>query len=116
VDIFMLTSWQQYPAILIMLLGVALLWRGLHGGPDGERGLLRRGVEMLERIEGWRLSVLGLTLTGVGAAWFWDLRWLLVLALGIGFAELHEATHIIKAWRWDGGSTRKRSASPPSLG
>jgi hypothetical protein len=99
-NIFEIVPWWHGSAAVIALLGLVVFWRGLYGGPNGERGLLRRRVAMLDRLEGWRMTLVGLTLTGVGAAWFWDLRWLLVLSLGIGFVELHEATHIIKAFRW----------------
>lgn len=106
-------SWLHDLGIVLMLYGLALFWRGLHGGRNGERGLMRRGVPMLARLEGWRLTLVGLTLTGLGAAWFWDAFWLPVLSLGIGFAELHETSHVIKAWRWDDGKTR---VFPPSGG
>ena len=115
-DTIFSTGWLHYLGIGVTVYGIALFWRGLWGGRNGERGLVRRGVAMLERLEGWRLTLVGLTLTGLGAAWFWDLRWLLVLSLGIGFAELHETSHILKAWRWDGGSTRKRAPTPPTYG
>ena len=115
-DTFFNTGWLHYLGIAVMVCGIALFWRGLWGGANGERGLVRRGVEMVERLEGWRLTLLGLTLTGVGAAWFWDQRWLLVLSLGFGFTELHEATHVLRAWRWDGGGTHKRASTPPTCG
>ena len=111
-DIFSI-GWLHYLGMGVLVFGVVITWRGLVGGKDGERGLARRGVPTLARLEGWRLFLVGLTLTGLGAAWFWDLRWLLVLSLGVGFAELHETTHILKAWRWDGGKSR---ASSPTSG
>lgn len=113
-DVIFNASWLHHLGILVMLYGVALFWRGLVGGRDGERGLVRRGIPMLDRLEGWRTTLVGLTLFGLGAAWYWDALWLLVLSLGIGFAELHETSHIIRAWRWDGGSTRKQAARPPT--
>lgn len=113
-DVFLDANWQRYPAAVIGLLGVALFWRGLHGGPNGERGLLRRGVAMLDRLEGWRLTLLGLTLIGLGAAWFWEAYWLLFLSLGIGYVELQEASKIIQAWRWNGGQPRQQRSPPPT--
>jgi hypothetical protein len=107
------TGWMRYLGLIVMAFGLGVFWRGLAGGANGERGLVRRGVEMLDRLEGWRLTLVGLTLTGLGAAWFWDERWLLVLSLGIGFAELHETSHVIRAWRWDGG-TRRQTTPPPT--
>lgn len=83
----------------VMAMGLLLTWLGLLGGRGGRRGLVRRGVPMVDRLEGWRTFLLGLTLAGIGAAWFWDQRWLLVLSLGFGFTELHESTHVLRAWR-----------------
>ena len=111
-DALFSASWLHYLGIAVIVYGVALIWRGLRGGHGGERGLLRRGVPMLERLEGWRLLLLGLTLTGLGVAWYWDLLWLLVLSLGIGYVELQESTNVIKAWRW--GDARRRAVPPTS--
>jgi hypothetical protein len=104
-DVVMLSDapWRQVLAAGVALLGLALVWRGLVGQPGGERGLIRRQTTMLGRLHGWRLFLLGLTLTGVGAAWYWDARWLLILSLGFGFVELQEATGVINAWRSNGG-------------
>ena len=116
-DIFSLSDapWRHLPAAVVLLLGLTLVWRGLRGGPSGECGLLRRRADALGRAEGWRLSVLGLALAGLGAAWIWEARWLLFLAIGIGFVEVLEASAVIAAWRWDGGraatDTRPTTAS-----
>ena len=83
------------------------------GVDEGESGLVRRGVEMLERLEGWRLTLVGLTLTGLGAAWFWDLRWLLFLSLAIGFVEIQEASMVIRAWRAGERNAATRPRSTP---
>ena len=47
---------------------------------------------MLTWYRGFRLSVVGLALAGIGAAWAWQQTWLLVLALAIGGEETLEAT------------------------
>jgi hypothetical protein len=104
-DVFVVSDvpWRQAVAPVLALLGFALAWRGLWGGPHDRRGLLRRRATALGRIEGWRLFVFGLALAGVGAGWFWELRWLVVLSLGIGFCEVQEASGVINAWRWGEG-------------
>lgn len=106
-------GWLHDLGIVVIVFGLGLFWRGLHGGRNGERGLVRRGVPMLERLEGWRLTLLGLTLTGIGAAWYWSALWLLILSLGIGYVELQEATKVIQAWRWGQG---RGTTSPRSAG
>jgi hypothetical protein len=110
------TNWQQYPAAAVILLGLAVVWRGLLGWPYGGEGLLRRNVNVFDRLQGWRLFLLGLTIIGLGAAWYWDARWLLFLSLGIGFVELQEATRVINAWRWrgTGASTRTQKQGQTS--
>jgi hypothetical protein len=62
---------------------------------------------MLHRIEGFRLTVFGLVLIGVGAAVIWQARWLLLLALGIGFVEILESSALIAVWTW----SRRRDAA-----
>jgi hypothetical protein len=81
------------------MLGFAILGRGLSGGRGGARGLLRPRAGTLGRAEGWRLTVLGLTLIGLGAAGIWDARWLFFLSLAFGFVEGLEATMVIAAWK-----------------
>jgi hypothetical protein len=92
--------WTNPIAFAVIGLGVMLVWRGLRGGRDGERALLGRRVDMLNRIEGFRLMVFGLVLVGVGAAVIWRAQWLLVLAMGIGFVEILESSALIVVWRW----------------
>ena len=91
------------PAIVLILLGVALMWRGLRGGERGAQGLLRRGAAMLGRIEGFRLVVFGLALIGIGLAVIWQAQWLLVLAIGIAVVEILESSALIAVWKWDRG-------------
>jgi hypothetical protein len=55
---------------------------------------------MLNRIEGFRLTVFGLVLIGVGTAVIWRAQWLLLLALGIGFVEILESSALIAVWKW----------------
>jgi hypothetical protein len=86
-------------AVVVMVLGLMIVWRGLRGGRAGARALLARRTDMLSRIEGFRLTVFGLVLIGVGAAAIWRAQWLLVLALGIGFVEILESSTLIAVWR-----------------
>jgi hypothetical protein len=94
---------------VVLILGLALLGRGLAGGPNGERGLLRPQAGSLGRAEGWRLVVLGLTAIGLGLAAILAARWLFFLSVAFGFVETLEATMVIAAWR---AGDRRSAANP----
>jgi len=95
--------WARPIAVAVIAIGLMLVWRGLRGGRDGDRALLGQRIDMLHRIEGFRLTVFGLVLIGVGAAVIWRAQWLLLLALGIGFVEILESSTLIAVWRWSSG-------------
>jgi hypothetical protein len=92
--------WTSPIAFAVVTLGLMLVWRGRRGGHDGERALLGQRIDMLNRIEGFRLTVFGLVLVGIGAAVIWRVLWLLLLAVGIGFVEILESSALIAVWRW----------------
>ena len=98
-NVLLTTPWLDAVALPLLLGGLALVWRGLFGGNAGT-ALLGRRITMLRRIEGFRLTVFGLLLIGLGAAVIADAPWLLVLALGIGFVEILESSTLIAVWRW----------------
>ena len=93
--------WVNATAIALMVSGLLLVVRGLHGSRDGARALLGQRTDMLSRIEGFRLTVVGLVLIGIGAAVLWQAKWLLLLALGIGFVEILESSTLVAVWKWD---------------
>ncbi len=92
--------WAIPAAVALLFGGLLLMLRGLRGGRDGARALLGRQTDMLSRIEGFRLTVFGLVLIGIGAAVMWQAKWLLLLALGIGFVEILESSTLIAVWKW----------------
>lgn len=92
--------WASPIAFVVIALGIMFVWRGLRGGRDGEQALLGQRIDMLNRIEGFRLIVFGLVLVGIGAAVIWRAEWLLLMALGIGFVEILESSALIAVWRW----------------
>jgi hypothetical protein len=91
--------WARPIAVAVIALGLILVWRGLGGGRAGGSALLGQRIDMLHRIEGFRLMVFGLVLIGVGAAVIWRAQWLLLLALGIGFVEILESSTVIAVWK-----------------
>jgi len=102
--------WVNPVAFVVIAFGLLLVWRGLHGGRDGDRALLGQRIDMLQRIEAFRLTVFGLVLMGVGAAVIWQAQWLLLLALGIGFVEILESSTLIAVWKSNFRSDASRRA------
>ncbi len=93
-------SWRMYPISALIALGIGLALWGLLMELNGLRGALRGDSEkILPWIEGFRLTIIGLALAGLGAAWAWHLTWLLVLTLAIGGEETLESSIVIYALR-----------------
>ncbi len=83
-----------------MVAGPPLALRGLAQGWSGLRRPVRDPAKVLTFLMGFRQSVIGLALVGIGAAWMWDITWLLVLSLAIGGEETLESTvHIFAVTR-----------------
>ncbi len=83
-------SWRIYPAIA-MLAGGSLLT--LYGAERGIRGIwmpIRDPSKNLTIITGFKLTVIGLAIAGIAAAWAWGILWLLVLSLVVGGEETLE--------------------------
>ena len=93
--------WQGQTLLGYALIGagVWLMARGLWGGRDGRRGLLRGHEPALERAEGWRVVVVGFVVGTLGFAALADSALLFYMALGIGVVELWEASFVIAVWR-----------------
>ncbi len=77
----------------LALWGLLMVLNGLRGALRGDPG------KLLPWIQGFRLSIIGLALAGLGAAWGWHLTWLLVLTLAIGGEEILESSIVIFALR-----------------
>ena len=93
-------SWRVYPISALIALGIGLALWGLLMVLNGLRGALRGDSEkLLPWIQGFRLTIIGLALAGLGAAWAWHLTWLLVLTLAIGGEETLESSIVIFALR-----------------
>jgi hypothetical protein len=93
-------SWRLYVALPLMALGAVIAVWGTKMELVGLIGALRgNSAQLVTLMEGFRLSIIGLALTGVGAAWAWHLTWLLVLSLVIGGQEMLESSIDIFALR-----------------
>lgn len=93
-------SWRWYPATALIGLGASLALWGLRAEVLGLRDSLRGDhTRIVVWIQGFRLSIIGLALAGIGAAWALHLTWLLVLSLAIGGEETLESSIVIFALR-----------------
>ena len=93
-------SWRLYIALPLMVLGTALAVLGIKRGANGLICALRGDLaQLVTLMEGFRLAIVGLALTGIGAAWAWNLTWLLALSLVIGAGEMLESSIDIFALR-----------------
>jgi hypothetical protein len=54
-------------------------------------------------MEGFRATIIGLALVGLGTAWIWHLPWLLAISLAVGGGETLETSLILFALRHGAG-------------
>jgi hypothetical protein len=93
-------SWRWYLALPLMGLGAALAVWGSRRGLQGLRSAVRgNATQLVPFMEGFRATMIGLALAGLGAAWAWHLTWLLVLSLAMGGGETLETSLILFALR-----------------
>ncbi len=55
-------------------------------------------MQPLAWMRGFRTTIIGLALAGVGAAWLWQIGWLLAVSLIVGFGETLESSLDIDAF------------------
>ena len=109
-------AWRVYPISALIVLGIGLALWGLLMGLNGLRGALRgESGKLLTWIQGFRLSIIGLALTGLGVAWAWHLTWLLVLTLAIGGEETLESSIVIFALRRGRRLEMQKVSGPATL-
>lgn len=85
--------WRGYPALVLALVGVALLIRAFRTDREGaRRHRLGTDARSLAAIRAFRRAVIGLAFVGVAAGWFWQVPWLLAFALAVGFEEAFESS------------------------
>jgi hypothetical protein len=106
-------SWRSYVAFPLMLSGAVLAAWGIKKWLGGLICALRGDpAQLVTLMEGFRLTIMGLALTGVGAAWAWHMPGLLALSLMIGGGEILESSiDIFALRRWSAGSC----GGPPAI-
>lgn len=106
-------SWRIYPAGVLIAAGVLLAASGLRRCLVAWRRPGGGVMQPLTWMGGFRRSIVGLALAGAGAAWTWQIGWLLALALVVGFEETLETSLAIAALRGEPGleaEQRRRAA------
>ncbi|MDZ4278376.1 MAG: hypothetical protein U1B78_04480 [Dehalococcoidia bacterium] len=93
-------SWRAYPAAAIIAAGLALAALGAAGLARGYLLPVRDRSKPIVWVSGFRMAVVGMAVTGLGAAWLWQQVWLLALALAIGGEELLETSFVLYVLRW----------------
>ena len=92
-------SWRLYPASALIALGVVIAAAGARRCRLAFLRPLAGSMYPLGWMHGFRLTVIGLAVVGIGAAWLWHLGWLLALSLAIGGEETLESSIAIAALR-----------------
>ena len=88
-------SWRLYPAAAIMAAGAAMVaWGALTLFRTDQIDARDRGKAIL-LVSGIRLLLMGGAIAALGASWYWQQFWLLVLALAIGGEELLETSFVL---------------------
>lgn len=93
----MMTFLTSHLAALLIPFGLAMFMVGVRRGAAGLRRYHRDPPRALALLRGFRISIVGLCLAGLGAGLFWDIGWLIGLSLIIGGEELLESTVVITA-------------------
>lgn len=109
-DALLTLSWRAYPAGALLALGIAIAVCSVRQGVYAARREPKDPWHALALLRGFRSSIGGLALAGIGAAWCWQLGWLLGLSLIIGGEELLESTVVIAALRHAAHAARSTTA------
>jgi len=75
-----------------MVVGIPLAVRGLRVEWSVLFRPLRHSGKVLMFFRGFRMSIIGLALIGIGAGWMWDQTWLILLSAVIGIEETIESS------------------------
>lgn len=103
-----LLTWHTYPAAALLALGLWLAARGARRLRAAFPNPRAASMQPLTWMTGFRLLLFGLALAGLGAAWLWQIQWLLLLSLAIGGEETLESSIAIAALR-----AQQRAATAP---
>jgi len=89
--------WRAFPAAALLLLGLLLALRAVLRAHAAWSRPLTGTMQPLSWMRGFRSTVIGLAVMGVGAAWLWHLGGLLAVSLVVGGEEALESSIAISA-------------------
>lgn len=95
-DTLISLPWRGYPAAALILLGAYLTLRAVLQC-RAAWPCLTGSMQPLAWMQGFRLTIIGLAVVGVGLAWLWQVPWLFILALAVAFEETIETSICIGA-------------------
>jgi hypothetical protein len=88
---FFALPWRHIPALVLVVLGGVMLVHAIRSMPNPTRP----GLDIMAWLRGFRRAIVGFTIATIGLAWFYQLPWLLAIALGIGLQEIRESSSYI---------------------
>jgi hypothetical protein len=100
------SDWRQLPAAILMAVGAAVAIVGFRRQIDGIARPIGDPAKGLTWMRGFRRTIIGLAILGIGAAWMWQAPWLLALCLIIGAGEVFESS--LDVWALNGGAKNLR--------
>jgi hypothetical protein len=106
------SDWRQLPAAALMAVGGLLAIIGARRQVDGITRPIGDPAKGLTWMRGFRRTIIGLAILGIGAAWMWQAPWLLALSLIIGAGEVSESS--LDVWALDGGARDLRLGPRPT--
>ena len=107
-------SWRGWPAAALLLAGALISLHAIFAARRAPApGAAHAGSGWIWR---FRRLMLGLTLAGLGAAWWWHLGGLLAFTLVVGGEELFESSLVLGALRAGAGreAAKARPHATPS--
>lgn len=84
--------WKDNPAAILMALGTLIAVVGTRRQATGIMMPTGASAKAVTWMRGFRQTIAGLALLGIGAAWLWQAPWLLALSLVIGAGEIFESS------------------------
>jgi hypothetical protein len=89
--------WYYYTPALVLALGIVMIVWGLSWGVKGIRQESKDPGRALAIAQTMRIAFIGLSITGMGIGFLFDLKTLIILSLIWGVGELLETSVVIGA-------------------